>query len=82
MATKKRKAEAAAETAKPTYVVVDDRGLNVRSGPGKDYPVVRVAPCGCALTPVGKDVNGWIPLEDGWVMALYVAVLNAPPVEG
>jgi uncharacterized protein YraI len=77
MATKKRKKEPAAASAASELVVVHDRGLNVRSGPGPEYPVVRVAPAGCKLTSTGEQTPGWIQVEDGWVMALYVARLSA-----
>lgn len=77
MAGKKRKTEPAAAPSQPEFVVVHDRGLNVRSGPGLDYPVVRVAPAGSRLTPTGEQKRGWLPVADGWVMALYVAKLAA-----
>ena len=77
MATKTRKKKPAAVPAVSELVVVHDRGLNVRSGPGPEYPVVRVAPVGCKLTPTGEQTPGWIQIEDGWVMALYVARLSS-----
>ena len=70
--------------------------VNVRSGPGTDYPVYGVMPIGTTAQVVGKNTDGswWAlsipvaPLGQGWVSGQYVTtsnvesipVLPAPPV--
>ena len=55
------------------------QGLNVRSGPGTDYPVLATLPAGSRLTPVGRDGAGqWVQVccvagdQYGWVLAELV----------
>jgi len=52
------------------------QGLNVRAGPGTDYPVLATLPAGSRLTPVGRDGSGqWVQVccvagdQYGWVLA-------------
>lgn len=48
-------------------------GLNLRAGPGKDHPVLRVLKMGAVASPTGEpDENGWIPVEGGWIDSRYV----------
>jgi len=55
------------------------QGLNVRAGPGTDYPVLATLPAGSRLTPVGRDAAGrWVQVccvagdQYGWVLAQLV----------
>ncbi|MBQ0114009.1 MAG: glucosaminidase domain-containing protein [Bacteroidales bacterium] len=54
------------------YVVSHEKGLNVRKGPGTDYPVIS-----CLKYEEGFEVskisNGWgyIPIRDGWCCLEY-----------
>ncbi len=51
---------------------------NLRSGPGLDFPVVRVVPAGTPLTLVGRNEEGdWLRLEDGTWIA-FILVDNVP----
>ncbi len=69
-------------TATPGVVVVRPgpaQGLNIRSGPGTDYPVLATLPAGSRLTPVGRDAAGrWVEVccvnagQPGWVLAELV----------
>lgn len=44
--------------------------LNVRSGPGKDFPVIDKVPYGGVIYVVYPAVDGWLPLNDvGYVQA-------------
>ena len=44
--------------------------LNVRSGPGKDYPVIDRIPYGDILYVIGETAPGWLQLNDvGYVQA-------------
>ncbi|NLT10931.1 MAG: SH3 domain-containing protein [Clostridiaceae bacterium] len=45
--------------------VYADKNINVRSGPGTQYAVVRSAASGDALTVVAETTNGWYVLSDG-----------------
>lgn len=69
MATKRRKNEPAAEKR---YLVSYPWGLNLRSGPGVDFSVIRVLPEGTAVVQNGSAVDGWVPAAEGWVMARYL----------
>ena len=65
-----------------TVSVAVDR-LNVRTGPGGDFPVSRVIPYGTVLRVVGGS-PGWLyvnlPSGDyGWVMTDWVIQTEAPP---
>lgn len=69
-------------TATPGVAVVRPgpaQGLNVRAGPGTDYPVLATLPAGSRLTPVGRDGAGqWVQVccvagdQYGWVLAQLV----------
>ncbi len=51
---------------------------NLRSGPGLDFPVVRVVPADTPLTLVGRNEEGdWLQLEDGTWIA-FILVDNVP----
>lgn len=44
--------------------------LNVRSGPGKDFPVIDKVPYGQPIYVIGETVSGWLQLNDtGYVQA-------------
>lgn len=54
-------------------VVTYPMGLNLRAGPGKDHPVLRVLKTGATVSPTGEpDENGWLPVEGGWIDSRYV----------
>lgn len=65
-------------------------GLNVRAGPGTNYPVLAVLPAGTRLTPVARDAEGrWVQVccvaesQYGWVLVELVELtveLEALPV--
>jgi hypothetical protein len=69
-------------TPTPGVVVVRPgpaQGLNVRAGPGTNYPVLATLPAGSRLTPVGRDAAGrWVQVccmaedQPGWVLAELV----------
>ncbi len=69
-------------TATPGVAVVRPgpaQGLNVRAGPGTDYPVLATLPAGSRLTPIGRDAEGrWVEVccvagdQPGWVLAELV----------
>jgi hypothetical protein len=69
--------QAAALTAR---VAVDDARLNIRSGPGADYPIVAKADPGAVLALRGRDASGaWLLVDApdaaagyGWVAAEFV----------
>ncbi|HVO71969.1 MAG TPA: SH3 domain-containing protein [Aggregatilineaceae bacterium] len=66
----------------PRAVVLTAAGINVRSGPGTDWPVLRVVPYGTTYAATGRTANGdWIRVENalytGWLANLLVA-LNSP----
>ena len=65
---------AATATAYAYYAVYSHCGngkpLNVRSGPGKDYPVIERIPYGDVIYVIGETSPGWLQLNDnGWVQA-------------
>jgi len=84
------------DPGEPTATVIAKNGLNVRTGPGLEYPVIGVAPSGITLEVVGvsQDRTWWVinipgaPGNYGWVSEEYVEVQNgdgvlvipAPPV--
>ena len=46
------------------------KALNVRSGPGKDFPVIQRIPYGDPIYVVGETYPGWLQLNDvGYVQA-------------
>jgi hypothetical protein len=84
-------------TATPAPVaVINVRLLNVRQGPGLEYPVLSEAPLGTAFTVIGRSFNAswWqvccIAEEPGWLFSESVVVegdtgdipiVNVPPIE-
>jgi Flp pilus assembly protein CpaB len=74
----------ASPTATPTPGVAvvkagPAQGLNVRAGPGTNYPVLATLRAGSRLTPVGRDADGrWVEVccvadgQSGWVLAELV----------
>ena len=72
----------------PTGRVTAPSGVNVRSGPGTNYPVIGLAPFGAEGEIVGRtaDSQWWAaavpsaPGGVGWVSADYVAVTGADSV--
>lgn len=76
------------EPATPTGTVVGTTGLNVRSGPGTNFPVVGVARAGDQGELVGRSADGrwWavsipsVPGGIGWVSADFVLPTNAESV--
>ncbi len=65
---------------------VTSRGLNMRTGPGTVYPVVRSLVQGTPITVLGQDASGlWLygQLADGvlgWVARAYTNYSGAPPI--
>ncbi len=76
------------EPAVPTGTVVGTTALNVRSGPGTNFPVIGVARAGDQGQLVGRSANGrwWAvalpsaPGGIGWVSADFVLPTNAESV--
>ena len=87
-----------AATAAPVELVVEDQGargmvlaplgVNVRLGPGTNFPILGIAPQNTQGEIVGKSEDGawWAvsvpsaPNEQGWVAAAYVEATNADNV--
>jgi heat shock protein HslJ len=75
----------AAEAEQARGVVLAPLGVNVRLGPGTDFPVLGVAPQGTEGEIVGVSADGaWYvarvpsaPNEQGWVASAYVEATNA-----
>lgn len=85
-------AETVSETAEPNcateskpvgalYRVNDPRGLNLRYDAGREHPVLRVLPAGSVVEARGEavlvDGVSWLPVQDGWVDAAYLASVTA-----
>ena len=72
----------------PTGRVTAPKGVNIRSGPGTNYPVIGLAPFGAEAEIVGRSADGqwWAanipaaPQGIGWASADFVAVQNAEDV--
>ena len=71
----------------PYAVVIAPAGVNVRTGPGTQYPVLAVAPFNTKGVISGKSADGqwWVtPLQgatnQGWVSADYVKTYNTDNV--
>lgn len=72
----------------PTGRVTAPQGVNIRSGPGTNFPVLGVAPFGAEGEIIGRSANGawWVvaipsaPGGSGWVSADFVAASNANDV--
>jgi heat shock protein HslJ len=77
-----------AEAEQARGVVLAPLGVNVRLGPGTNFPVLGVAPQGTEGEIVGVSEDGawWVarvpaaPNEQGWVAAAYVEATNADSV--
>ena len=75
----------AAAAEGPSGRVLAPAGVNIRSGPGVNYPIVGVAREGAEGEIVGRSEDGqwWVanvafaPDEQGWVAAAYVEASNA-----
>lgn len=70
------------EKAAPVlYKVTWPQGLNLRQDPGREHRVLRVLACGSLVEARGEavDVKGtaWLPVQDGWVDAAYLAEVPA-----
>jgi uncharacterized protein YgiM (DUF1202 family) len=71
-----------------TGVIVAEEGVNVRTGPGTDYPIIGIAPPGTEGEIVGVSADGrwWVaavaqgPDGQGWVSTAYVEATNADDV--
>lgn len=76
------------EPGDPVAMVIARAGVNVRTGPGLEYPVIGIAPFGAQSEVVGvsADRTWWVvnvPVSlnsQGWVSDEYVAVENADTV--
>ncbi len=72
----------------PTGRVTAPNGVNIRSGPGTNFPVLAVAPFGATGEIIGRsaDSRWWVvavpsaPGGNGWVSADFVAASNAADV--
>ena len=66
-------------TMNKTMYVIAKSGLNVRSGAGTNYKVVRAVPCGAEVT-VYEMSNGWARIGSGeWCSATYLKEGNTLP---
>ena len=66
-------------------VVTKSGGLNLRSGPGTGYPIIRVLPKGTLVGVMMEPLEGWLFVRTGentgYVSAKYIAVPLAPHPE-
>ena len=75
-------AEQETEEKRPLqYAVTAELGLNLRQGPGLDFPIVAVLPCGVGVFDNRYIQNGWMKVStgrlSGWVDAEYLEPLWA-----
>lgn len=76
------------EPGDPTATVIARAGVNVRTGPGVEFPIIGIAPFGSTLEVVGvsRDGTWWVvnlpgaPQNYGWVSNEYVQVQNGDNV--
>jgi heat shock protein HslJ/uncharacterized protein YraI len=76
------------EVGEPTATVITREGVNVRTGPGLNFPVIGIAPFGSTLEVVGVSADGtwWVvnvpaaPQGNGWVAEEFVTVENGQGV--
>ena len=76
------------EPGDPTATVTARKGVNVRTGPGLNFPVLGIAPFGSTLEVVGVSADGtwWVvnvpaaPQGNGWVSEEFVQVENGQGV--
>lgn len=79
---------AAAADTTPRGRVTAPLGVNIRVGPGTEFPIVGVAPQNAEGEIIGRSIDGrwWAarvpsaPNEQGWVAAAYVEATNADNV--
>ena len=72
----------------PAAACTAELGVNIRTGPGTQYPIVGIAPLDTEGEIVGRSADGqwWAasvpsaPNEQGWVAAAYVEASNADDV--
>lgn len=66
-----------ATSAQAMVIVTATSGLNLRTGPGLAYPILRVLPCGAAVTVTGSS-GSWRRVNAdgtvGWVIGAYLGV--------
>ncbi len=67
------------------WVQVTAPNLNVRTGPGYDFPIKDVAPQYSQLEVMGGSTGGWVYVRIsgenfGWVSTAYVELLNTQPL--
>ncbi len=73
------------EPGKPRGVVIAPSGVNVRMGPGTQYPVLGTAPYGTVgeIIGISPDRTWWVfdvpgaPSNQAWAAAEYIAAENA-----
>jgi heat shock protein HslJ/uncharacterized protein YraI len=76
------------EPGDPTATVIARKGVNVRTGPGLNFPVIGIAPFGSTLEVVGVSADGtwWVinvPAAtggNGWVSDEFVRVQDSDGV--
>ena len=65
----------------PCAIVLDL--LNMRAGPGVNYPVVNQLRPGNILSVIDGFINGWQHVQiyegDGWISANYIQPVECPP---
>jgi uncharacterized protein YgiM (DUF1202 family) len=71
-------------TASAAYIVYsrcwNGKALNLREGPGKDYPVIGKIPYGDQILVVGENSPGWLECTDaGWVQANLTSATKPDP---
>lgn len=63
------------------FTVRANGGLNVRSGPGLNHPIIGGLPAGARIDSTGPAQNGWMPVSfggrTGWVSDLYLNAQGA-----
>jgi heat shock protein HslJ/uncharacterized protein YraI len=76
------------EPGDPTATVIARKGVNVRTGPALNFPVIGIAPFGSTLEVIGVSADGtwWVvsvpaaPEGNGWVSDEFVQVENGDNV--
>lgn len=74
-------------TPRPTnFAVVISAGLNLRTGPGVTYTVIRALPAGTGVTVLGRNQNGdWLYVRlsngaEGWLATRFTDFNGAVPI--
>lgn len=62
----------AAATQYCPYKVVASSGLNIRSGPGTKYRVIKTVPNGTTGLGSNPSTSGWRTFSGGWASASYL----------